>query len=313
VSPASDASSPYITTATAAAAGSSTLTASAILGGISRCSDTSDVTVNNANAWWQVKDGDVTTNGDIGSLIPAGSYFDEKGPGGYPGVPAYGASTNLTMANVSVTGWLANSGYNASKVYNSAYFRNALPGEVSVAKGTLKELGSTASQTDFSSALPSPVFGYYWYEYDSALNGGNNLLTISGVNLGAQKAILLVKGADVNITGDITLTKGSGFFLLVTTGNIAVAPAVGGGGGANLEGIFVTDRVFLTGTKNPSVDSRLWVRGTVVAYGGANLQRDLGVSNSSTPGEKFEFAPDLALLFPRVFGIRSMNWQEVAP
>jgi hypothetical protein len=29
--------------------------------------------------------------------------------------------------------------------------------------------------------------------------------------------------------------------------------------------------------------------------------------------ELFEFTPDLALLFSRTLGIRSMNWQEVVP
>jgi hypothetical protein len=70
VSPASDTTSPYITTGTAVAAGSSTITASAILGGIARCSGTSNVTANYRNAWWQVKDADVSTNGDCYSAVP---------------------------------------------------------------------------------------------------------------------------------------------------------------------------------------------------------------------------------------------------
>jgi hypothetical protein len=242
----------------------------------------------------------------------SGYYFDLKGPepSGYPGIPAYAASTNLNTTNVSETGWLAHSGYNATKIYNSAYFYSSVPADISVTNGTLKEMGSTA---DFSS-LPTPIYGYYWFEYDPSLHSGNPL-TINAVNLGVKKIILLVKEGDVNITGNITLTDGTGFLLVVTSGDIIVDPSVGGGGSANLEGIFVADGQFQTGTKglSPPADTQLWVRGTVAAYGGISLQRDLGLLNSTTPAEFFEFAPDLALLFPRTLGVRSMHWQEVAP
>ncbi|MCL4529450.1 MAG: hypothetical protein M1282_08560, partial [Chloroflexi bacterium] len=42
--------------------------------------------------------------------------------------------------------------------------------------------------------------------------------------------------ANFNINGNINLTKGQGFFLVIVRGNIAVAPGVGGGAGPNLEG-----------------------------------------------------------------------------
>jgi len=54
--------------------------------------------------------------------------------------------------------------------------------------------------------------------------------------LGDEKVILLVDGANVNITGNITRNVGTGFFLLVTTGKITVSPAVGGGASPILRG-----------------------------------------------------------------------------
>ncbi|PIP57308.1 hypothetical protein COX04_00170, partial [Candidatus Woesebacteria bacterium CG22_combo_CG10-13_8_21_14_all_45_10] len=64
-----------------------------------------------ARAWWRVIDGDVKTNGNLVSQVPSGLKFDLVGTGGYPGLPAYGGSTNLNSALVSDKGWLANSRY----------------------------------------------------------------------------------------------------------------------------------------------------------------------------------------------------------
>ncbi len=262
-----------------------------------------------------MKDGDVTTNGDLRSLVPAaaGLYFDTIGDGGYPGIPAYGGATSLnqTRVDVSATGWLANSGYNATKIYNSAYFLNAIPADT-----TIIQVPSSSVDGSFFQSGGTPSYGYYWYEYDPALNGNVDLTINTSMNLGARKVILIAKGANVNLKGNINITKGQGFFMLIAgknsagaKGNIIVDPSVGGGASVNLEGIYVADGQLQTGI----AAIQLKVRGTVAAYGGISLQRDLGAGNSTTPAELFEFAPDLALLFPRTLGVRSMNWQEVAP
>jgi len=273
-------------------------------------------------AWWQVKDGDVTTNGNLDSSVPDTAtepYFDTKGGGGYPGIPAYAGSTStLTGTKISETEWLANSGYNSTKKYDSAYFLNATP------SGTIiNSLAGSIDGSAIDSGGTADINGIYWYEYDGTSQAGD--LTINtAANLLSRKVVLIVKGADVYLKGNINLTKGRGFFLLVagataggSKGNIIVDSGVGGAG-PNLEGIYVADRQFRTGTKgldpsDPSTDDQLWVRGTVAAYGGVDLQRDLGVGNSTTPAELFEFAPDLEFLFPEALGTRPMSWQEVAP
>jgi len=318
----------YTTVATAVNSPGASITASAMLGGVAKCSATSSITVNNSDSWWQVKNGDVSTNGDLKSTVPASAtvpYFDDKDTvGGYPGIPAYGFgnSTNLTVGTVSITDWIVNSGYNASKIYNSNYFLSSIPTGVSITM-----LGPTVTQTDFDNGAISSD-GYYWFEYDPSANSGADLTISSAIHFGNKKTILIVKGADVYINSTINAAHGTGFFLLVAGadasgnkgGKIFVSPNVGGTNivngiqRANLEGIYVTDGQFSTGTNKPLTDDlQLWFRGSLAAYGGMSLQRSLGSANSTTPAELFEYAPDYALNFPTEFGTQSVNWQEVAP
>jgi hypothetical protein len=56
--------------------------------------------------------------------------------------------------------------------------------------------------------------GYYWYKFDGRQTGLDLNLN-SAANLGSRKVILLVDNADANIMGNINLTKGSGFFMMV--------------------------------------------------------------------------------------------------
>jgi len=278
--------------------------------------------------YWRVRtsNGSNTANSPVWSFTtslggptppPAGSgyYFDLKGDGGYPGIPAYKDTTNLTSANVSEEGWLAHSGYNPTKIYNSAYFINAIPADLVPTLITDNPLPDNyfASHTGTTDSG-----GNEWFEFDPSIGSPN--YTIQSEGLGSKKVILFARNGDVNLTGPITLTKGQGSFLLITTGNIIVDPTVGSdpasvteASPANLEGIFVSDGQFRTGTTGTSSDLQLRVRGSIAAYGGASLQRNLGTYNPDAPAEFFEFAPDLALQFPSILGVRNMNWQEVAP
>ncbi len=72
VSPGSDnnSSDGYTTWATPLSPPGATLTASAIYNGVSKCSGSSNVTVIYHSGWWQVKDADVSTNGDLNSDVP---------------------------------------------------------------------------------------------------------------------------------------------------------------------------------------------------------------------------------------------------
>jgi hypothetical protein len=80
-----------------------------------------------AGPWWQVKDADVQTNGDLRSKVPSGYYFGLPGLGGFPGVAKYGGSTSLSSATVSAKGWLAESAYAPpnNKIQDYSYFRRS--------------------------------------------------------------------------------------------------------------------------------------------------------------------------------------------
>lgn len=254
-------------------------------------------------AWWQVKDSDIQANGDLESIVPDAEVFGLDGSGGYPGVAAYSSQTNLTTSNVSTTGWIANSGSSMLRSYDYDSFYNLIPDDVTF---TDVNSGNLVSEVTSSG---SEQYGYYWYKYDGATQGDLNLT--SALNIGTKRVILLVDNANFNIASNINLTDNQGFFMVIVNGNTTIDPTVGGGGGANLEGIYVSDGIFNTGT----AATQLWTRGSVVAYGGINMAgRDLGnPANSSTPSILFEFAPDQILLFPSKLGVRKINWKEVAP
>ena len=204
-------------------------------------------------------------NGDLVSRVPAGSYFGLPGDGGYPGVPAYSGGTNLTGANVSQAGWLAQSSNPNARTFDYKYFANQIPKDTVIYNLSLNVLDQTVIN-----ANTTPSYGYYWYRFDGRVSNLDLNLN-SNLNIGAKKVILLINSADFNIKGNINLTKGSGFFMVITgkdanggKGNIAVDPGVGGGAGPNLEGIYEADGAFSDGAGS----SQLWMRGSLAGYGG---------------------------------------------
>jgi uncharacterized protein YjdB len=314
VAPASDTTVSYTTQATGVNLGTTTIRADVIMGGVLKCSvNTSTVTVVPASPWWQVKDSDLSSNGDLTSIIPpvAGTLFDLVGPGGFPGIPSYAGSTSLTGANVSSTGWLANSTTVGQKTYDYSYFANQIPASTTI--NTINSNSIPGSTLSSGGTLDGKT-GYYWYKYDGSGSGLDLTLT-SASDMGGRKVVLLVSSASFNINFPINVTDGAGFFMVIVgknsggaKGNITVSTAVGGGAGPNLEGLYLADGTFSDGAGA----TRLSVRGSVVANS-ANLQRNLGGAANLNPSELFEYAPDQTLLFPSIFGARRINWKEVAP
>ena len=319
VNPASDSTVVYSTQATGVSVNSTTVRADVIMGGASRCNDTSTVNVTAPGPWWQVVDADVTTNGNLISPIPGSCslpacnpVFGLRGDGGFPGVPAYGGATADFLSGAgsgraaeSPYNWLANSSYLSSRVYNYAFFERQIPDDVIINELTPPVTGGT-----FNSG-GAPSRGYVWYHWNGATLGD---LTITGnVNLvGSRRVVLMAEGANVTINGRIQLQNpGQGFFMMVVgkspaglKGDILVGPSVD-----TIEGIFLAESEFKTGVAT----SQFNARGSVVAYDGVVLERDLGGANSNTPAEVFTYAPDIIATFPRVFTQRRMRWKEVAP
>jgi len=271
--------------------------------------------------WWQVIDGDVLTNGSLSSLIPSSCSlpgcnpnFILDGPGGYPGVAIYGGSSydfstgsSDGRDQVSSQGWLANSSY-LGKEYHYSYFARLVPSDVQEQTDEITE--ETVTGGDFNSG-GSPARGYIWYkrEGDLTINGNVNLV-------GTRKVVLFVNGGDLNINGRINLQSGESFFMAIVgkddsgnKGNIIVDPSVSHPVKPGLEGIFLADSQFKTG----SDDKQLYIRGSVAAWEGIVLERDLDDDNSDTPAELFEYAPDLIFNYPQEMLRDVIRWREVAP
>ena len=318
VSPTSDSTVVYSTQASGVSVGSTTVQTDVIMSGASRCNDTSTVNVINAGPWWQVVDADITSNGDIISPIPGtcslpvcNPVLGLKGAGGFPGVPAYGGATADFQAGSgsgnaaeSPYNWLAASRY-LGRTYDYAFFERQIPDDV-----VFNELTPPVTGGTFNSG-GAPSRGYVWYHWDGSTLGD---LTIDGnVNLvGSRRVVLMVEGANLIIDGRIQLqSPGQGFFMAVVgkdgsgfKGDILVDPSVD-----IIEGIFLAESEFKTGLSS----SQFNVRGSVVAYDGVVLERDLGASNANTPAEVFTYAPDIIATFPGVFTQRRIRWKEVAP
>jgi hypothetical protein len=302
VNSAPDLVSPYTRQFTPVSEGTSLVTAYvAMTDGSVRCQDSQTLTVASPRAWWQVRDSDIQTNSSLQSFVPLTQFFGLPGNGGWPGVPAYGGTANFSGGSVSQIGWIANSLSTSQRVYNYLYFDNQIPDDI---RALIKPV---SSQSDLTGAVPDEN-GYEWYKFT-----GTGLLDMdvsSVLALGARRVILLVDTADLNINANISLT--TGFFLAIANQDINIDPAV-----TTLEGLYVADGTVSTGTLGPDVndlgqDIPLSVRGSVAAYTGINLQRDLA-DNSAIPAEFFEYAPDQILLFPSTLGVRRINWKEVAP
>ncbi|OGM78732.1 hypothetical protein A2366_03955 [Candidatus Woesebacteria bacterium RIFOXYB1_FULL_33_9] len=267
------------TTATAISVGDTNINVDVTVGGTSYCTDTSPLTVLASGPWWQVIDGDVLTNGSIGSDVPSSNYFDLDGAGGFPGVPIYGTSFNLSSTPdlISTKMWNANSITSFSRRFDYNYFEDLVQSDI---------FGTT------------DLDGYEWIK-----NIGPT--TLEATNYSNRKVILFVDG-NLTINGNITLDDGECFFGVFVSGDIIISPTV-----TSLEGLYLTDTGFETGSLGPDLDAPLLVRGSVASYGGMSLQRDL--ADDSSPAEIFEFAPDQLLLFPESLGYSRTRWTEVAP
>ncbi len=267
-----------------------------------------------AGGWFQIKDSDVTSPGDLISRIPlqcTGTcvpQFGLSGTGGYAGVPAYGGSTSdFGGGTVSLNEWLANTRYSGRR-YDYAWFAKLAPDGVFTDPGAV--IGD--SQIEGGDLVSGFSSGGFFWRYR------NGDLTVNGTtNLGDRKVILFVNG-NLTLKGRITVNDGKGFFAAIAKGNINVDPGVSHPNDPALEGVFMADGVIATGTKSPDPDNRLYIRGTLAGWGGIALQRDLDPDkdsgeNNLVPAEYVEYAPDLILTFPRELLREGLVWKEVAP
>jgi hypothetical protein len=294
------------------------------------CNPQASIPINviNPPAWWQVRGGDIVSTGSIASRVE-GCFFPScldfldvaKNPGfssNYdPGIPIYTGGIIPDTADISLTGWKADSsyvGYNTRKdlLYTFDYF------EGRVKTKTLST--SNISSAEIFKSTPTDAQNFH-----NVSTPGD--LTLSGpIILGDTKVVLFVNG-DLNINSTISLNDGRGFFLAIVDGDINVNANIGHAPvdvstlvDPELEGLFFATGQFDTGGGG----LQLYVRGSVAAMGRASgnpatfpdegivLRRDL-LNNAAHPAEYFEYAPDLLFNFPPSLGEKTIRWVETAP
>jgi hypothetical protein len=260
------------------------------------------------DAWFQTLGGDVHANGNILSSIPAtcsGSCVPEFSIPGTDEVGVVSSTTGTTnygsgyVSNPATRGWEATTIYNGPR-YLFDFWRK-----------------ETDPPTPLANLVgrPSPAQGIYEVtsSSDLTLSGNwNNLpqdLTIF-VNFSDPAYSLILNPDNPGIT-----MNPSGLLTIITNGNIRVADTV-----TRIEGIFLTDGVFRSCVTDgcgydigTGTAYQLQIRGSVIAWGGFDLQRDLFVNNRNTPAEQFTYEPDFIPRLPE-FMLRALyTWEEVKP
>ncbi|HEX6976868.1 MAG TPA: hypothetical protein VF185_00725 [Patescibacteria group bacterium] len=312
-------SSPFRTAVRGVGIGNTVMSASVVMGGSIRCSAQTAVNVAPSKAWWQVKDGDVITNGNLTSLIPLTCTlpgcipsFNLDGTGTFPGVVTYGGATadfsaGATNGTVSSKKWLTNTTYQG-KTYNYAYFEGLIPSDIQV-----NDIPTDSISGAYLQANGTPSHGFVWFRR-------NGDLTLTGnVNVNSsRKYIILVKGGNLTVASSIRVSKvGDGFFMAIagkdaggSGGNIIFDPTLTSNPGTPAaEGLFLADGVISTGLGA----SQLSIRGSLAGLSGINLQRDLGALNTTTPAEFIQYAPDFLFSYPRDLTRTRVIWREIAP
>jgi hypothetical protein len=253
--------------------------------------------------FWQVENGDVITGGSIKSYIPASNYFNLKGTDS-PGLPIYKSNLTLGEGEVSETKWIAQTDISSTiSSFKYDYFVNKVPSEVKGKWGENQGVVNNPQGDKTLNDLKSSgtlVNGYYW----TKVGGDLSLSTSNNFN---SKLILFVNG-NLAIKGNITLAS-NGFLMVIVSGNIDIDPNV-----ASIQGIYISNGDFSTGTKGPRQDSQLNVTGTVISLGNVNLERSLSANQAQNiPAEKFTFSPSYFLQIPYSFLKKDFNWREVNP
>lgn len=278
-------------------------------------------------AWYQAVDGHVLAGGTLATTIPplcsvpGGCYLEipnfsyAPGTPAFPGVPIYGGSLSVAPPTavspaVSGTSWSANVSANANfslpLIPSTSDFLKQVPVPAI-------PMSSWGDLTAYMATHPVPSDAYYF-----SFSPTSGTLTVPAYSAGANKVVVFVPnpGVTTELTGDITTTRGQGFFGLVSAGPVVVGPSAAN---RHLEGLYFTDGSFgdlSLGGGTP--DGKLTVSGMVIAKGSVSLGRDLDPgkttgANNASPAEQFTFGPDFLFTLPSALDRVQYQLNEVPP
>ncbi|KKR32212.1 MAG: hypothetical protein UT63_C0049G0011 [Candidatus Gottesmanbacteria bacterium GW2011_GWC2_39_8] len=256
--------------------------------------------------WWQTKNGHVYTGGSLSSSIPANPADYDTGAASSkyfvldePGVVTSTGSQDFGQNGGSVSSgtWNLNTYTNANTTYNYAYFKEMLKDKLT-AFGSGGTIAGGNSNTLSGGILTDPATGT---THDVNSTTGNNIFDIDGDLTVTDTAALtgsppfvgvfLVSGK-INITTN-NIAPASGYLTFVSQDDISVDPLV-----TLINGLYVTNGIFHSGV---TVDKGLKVVGSMVAYGGVDLQRQQ-TAGSTKPSEYFVYDPSFLLYMPTILG-----------
>lgn len=193
---------------------------------------------------------------------------------------AAGTSTDFNLG-----GWAsAGSDYRVTGTADTYVYRTGLFSKYNYA-ALLARVRSAVNPTTVASpttiSISDATAPWTW------VTGGSGVTISGGVT--TAKVVILVDGpGQVNISGDITVgTWSTGNVVIISGGDISL-----GAGVARLDGIYMTDGRFITGSGN-----QLTVNGSVTAWSDLTLSRN-AANNRTDPAEIFNFVPDFVVGLP---------------
>jgi len=245
-------------------------------------------------AWWQAFGASLYAGGSVRSEIPNTSqYLIEPGIGGAIGV-LLRASGNVDTGSgeVSDPGYSTISTYKG-KTMNYEFFAP----QMGVTRSTENDWGSNL----LVKTANDPEKDFYYID-----PSGGEANVSEDWSVASEESYVVFVDGDLRIASDITVESG-GFLAFIVNGDITVAPDV-----TQVQGLYVADLSLVT-ESNGVADIQLGFEGSMVAWGGVALGRDLSASNIDDPAETFTYRPDLLVNMPEKMKVFALRWQEVVP
>lgn len=245
-------------------------------------------------AWWQAVGASVYAEGDVRSELPTASLkLIETGAGGAVGALMRSTGTVDTgVGTVSTPGYSATTEYQG-KLMNYDYFA----AHMGVTPNTINDWAVDTMSKPAND--PDKVFYY--------INPSGSEASVSTPwTVSAGESYVIFVNGDLRIASNIAVANG-GFLAFIVNGSVRVSPAV-----TDVAGIYVIDSTLST-ESNGGTDVAANFQGSVVAWGGVNLGRDLVAGNLNQAGEKFTYRADLLNNMPDSMKVFALKWEEVVP